>query len=450
LPTDRRLSARLVTFAALVAAGFAAALLMFGSFGETYSVSLTLDNAGQLVKGNVVKVGGVPVGEIEEIELADDRRARLELQIDDEELAPLHRGTVASVRSHSLSGIANRYLALAPGPNNRPEIRDGGEIAAEDAIPAVDLDQVLNTLDPQTQKELQTAVRQLGNAVDGHAREANEGLEALNPALSQASATTREVMRDEAAFRRFLVQSADVVSQVASRPDDLDQLTGNALGSLSALANRSEALDSSLVRLPPTLRRANTTLVNLRSTLREARPAVREARPAAPLLTAFLRRLRPVARRARPVIGDLRRTVRRRGRANDLLDALRGLPPLSREAIPAFRSADQTVRDALPVVQEARPYVPDLVGGLLNGFGGTTSGYYDANGHYVRIGFQASVFTLTGAGTLVELPELDGLAGYRKHRNRRCPGAAMQRLPDGSSPYLDRPGFPCRLEDTLR
>jgi phospholipid/cholesterol/gamma-HCH transport system substrate-binding protein len=435
--------------AALVAAAVAAALLMFGGVGG-YTVSITLDNAGQLVKGNQVKVGGVPVGEVRSIELAPDRRARLELSVDDDELTPLHRGTVATVRSHSLSGIASRYVALSPGPNDRPEIADGGAIPAEDGRPAVDLDQVLNTLDPQTQRELQTLVRRGGELLDEHAREANAGLEALNPALSQSAATARELMRDERAFERFLVESADVVSQVASRPRDLEELTGNALAAVGALADRSEELESSLEQLPPTLRRGNTALVNFRLTARELRGAVREARPAAPLLSAVLHRLRPVARDARPVVARLRRTIRRPGRSNDLLDALRGLPSLSSEAVPALRSTDGTLRDALPVVQDARPYTPDLIGGLLNGFGGSTAGYYDANGHYARISFQASVYALTGGGSLVELPQLNGLTGYRKQVVRRCPGAATQPLPDGSNPYLDRDGFPCDPADTAR
>ncbi len=35
-------------------------------------------------------------------------------------LAPLHQGTTAEIRVPSLSSVANRYIALSPGPNNRP------------------------------------------------------------------------------------------------------------------------------------------------------------------------------------------------------------------------------------------------------------------------------------------------------------------------------------------
>ncbi len=111
---------RALTLAALGLAVVAAAVLMFGA-GEGYRVHLTLDNAGQLVEGNQVKVGGRPVGLVESIELQDDARARIEVSIEDE-LAPLHEGSVMTLRATSLSGIANRYLALEPGRNDEPEI----------------------------------------------------------------------------------------------------------------------------------------------------------------------------------------------------------------------------------------------------------------------------------------------------------------------------------------
>lgn len=447
---------RALTLCALGLAVVATAVLMFGNGGD-YRVTVTLDNAGQLVPGNQVKVAGRPVGLVERIDLGRDARARIEVSIDDE-FAPLHEGTLMTLRATSLAGIANRYLALAPGPNDAPEIPDGGEVRAEDGREAVDLDQVLNTLDPRTQRELQTFVRRSADlfAEEGDparsraARQANAGLEALNPALSQSAATFRALTRDERELERLVLAGARAAGQAVSRPEHLDQLVGNALGATAALARESAALDSALVRLPPTLRRTNTTLVNLRSLLGDARPLIRDARPVAPLLSTTFERLRPLLREARPVVARTRRVIDRDGSRGDLIGVLRSLIGVSREAVPAFESTVATVEDALPIVREARPYTPDLVGGLINGFGGTTGGYYDANGHYARISFQGSAFTSTGVGSVPQRPpDGDPLFGYRL-ADKRCPGAGTQRLPDGSNPYLDRDGFPCDPEATPR
>jgi phospholipid/cholesterol/gamma-HCH transport system substrate-binding protein len=451
LPTTRQPGLRLLTIATLALAAIALALFMFGPYGGGYSVSLKLDNASQLVTGNRVKVGGVPVGSVQSIELDPDRRARVTISVDDDDLTPLHRGTSAQVRTPALVGIANRYLALSPGPNSAPEIPDGGEISADRAKPSVDLDQIVNAFDAPAQRHLRTLVRKGGDIFGkGSAAYLNAGLHALNPALSQTDAVFEQVVREEPAFERLVVEGAGISSAVASRPADLEQLTSNTVGALGAIASRTDSLDSALVRLPPTLRRANTTLVELRSLLRDARPTVRDARPVAPLLATVLERLGPVARRARPAVRRLRRTVRRPGPRNDLLDVLRELPGTAATAVPAFRSADRTVGDLLPVTADLRPYTPDVVGALQNGFGGTTGGYYDANGHYTRISFQGSAFTLNDVGTLVPLPEANSLAGTRSRLLHRCPGAATQTLADRSNPYIDRSGFPCRTEDNPR
>jgi hypothetical protein len=123
---------------------------------------------------------------------------------------------------------------------------------------------------------------------------------------------------------------------------------------------------------------------------------------------------------------------------------------VSRAGVPALKATAPTLRDLLPIVEEVRPYAPDVVGGLLNGFGGSTGGYYDANGHFARISFHSSAYS--GQGLLSFLPapnSTDGLAGFRKGVFRRCPGAGAQPHPDGSNPYVEQERS-CSSGDTLR
>lgn len=452
MPLGRRsqVLARLLTLVALLLAVFAIAWLLFAS-SEPYRVTLTLDNASQLVKGNQVKVGGAPVGTVSKLELRPDAQALIEVEITDEELTPLHQGTTAEVRSTSLSGIANRYIAIKPGPNDEDPIASGGSLPAEDAQSEVDLDAVLNTLNAEALGDLQAAVQGLGGAVEGRGKELERAIHALNPALSQTAATSREVIRDEEAFSRFLTDSASVVAAVSSRSPDLERLVPATGSTLAAIASRTAELDSSLRRLPPTLREANTTLVNFRALMEDLRPAVREARPVARPLTEMLQRLRPVARAGVEVVPGVRRLIDAPGRT-DLIGVLDYMPTLARTAVPAFGSTVETVDELLPIVREVRPYVPDLLGGPFRGFGGTTSPYWDANGRYTRIGFVGSGLTIApGIGQVLPLlPEEGGLAGYRTFVRNRCPGAATHPHADGSNPYRDTPDFPCDPGDTGR
>lgn len=445
-----KVPARLLAGGLIVAAVALLAWLLLFSGGSDYRVKLTLENASQLVKGNQVKVGGVPVGSVESIGLADDGRTRVEIAIDDDGITPLKRGSRAEVRSASLSGVANRYVALTPGPvNAHGTIPSGGSIPAEDTSAEVDLDEVLNTLDPETLRDLKLLTRNGASALSGRGAAFGRAIEALDPALSRTAALEREILRDQGTFARFLVESADVVSAVAQRPPALERMVGSGRVTLETLADRDAQLDSLLRRAPDTLRRANTTLVNLRATLVDARPTLRAARPVAAPLAEFLKRLRPVARDARPVVTRLRHTIDRPGSTIDLLGVLAGVPALERKAVPAFVSAVKTADSGLPIVEELRAYTPDVIGGQLNGFGGNTSGYFDANGHYTRISFQSSAYSATGIPSLLSPPALQsGLVGFRKGVTNRCPGAAAQSAPDGSNPIVI--DGVCKKEDSPR
>ena len=205
--SGRRTARRFVTGFAIAVAIVLVALLLLGS-GSAYRVHATLDNASQLIAGDQVKVGGVPVGSVDAITLDQQGRARLTLSIDDHSLVPLHAGTRVEVRSVGLASIAGRYVTLTPGPNRGPKIESGGEISADNAQSEVDLDEVLNSLNPRTLSDVRAGLRGLGQASGGQApAEFNAAIHDLNPALSQTAATAAEIVRDQPTFERFLLES---------------------------------------------------------------------------------------------------------------------------------------------------------------------------------------------------------------------------------------------------
>ncbi|MGH2799974.1 MAG: MlaD family protein, partial [Thermoleophilaceae bacterium] len=172
----------MIALAALVVAVALAAIAMFGD-GESYKVRAVFQNAGQLVTGNEVRVGGQPIGRITDIDLDETAQAVVTMEIEDD-LAPLHRGTTATIRATSLSGIANRYVSIKPGPNGTGEIPDGGEIGSDDTSAPVDLDVVFDTLDEDTREGLRNFVRGSGAQYDGRADEAAESIRYFAPFLS--------------------------------------------------------------------------------------------------------------------------------------------------------------------------------------------------------------------------------------------------------------------------
>jgi phospholipid/cholesterol/gamma-HCH transport system substrate-binding protein len=423
--------ARFAVLAGLIAGAALIALLMFGA-GGGYTVTAVFENAGQLVGGDQVRLGGRTVGRISDIGLSDSSQAEVKLEID-EELAPLHQGTTARIRSPSLSGIANRYVALDLGPTDAPRIPDGGRIGANQTSAPVDLDELFNTLDPATRRGLRSFIRGQGENYAGRGKQAAESIKYLAPALSSTSRLSREIVLDKRVFDGFIADTAALVGAVAERRTDLAQLVGNANATARAIGDENVALDRALQLLPSTLRKANTTFVNLRSTLDDLDPLVAESKPATKDLAPFLRRLQPLLEDARPTVKDLRVLIRRPGKGNDLIELSSQMPRLERLASRAFPRAIRTMNRSQAQIEYLRQYTPDLAG-LFTKFGQATS-TYDANGHYARVQPVFLPFRLdTAANVLQAKPRSARLEGLQRVSTRRCPGGSTQPPPDGSAP----------------
>jgi phospholipid/cholesterol/gamma-HCH transport system substrate-binding protein len=425
-------AARLAAVGALIAGVVLMVVVLFGGDGG-HRYQVLFENGGQLVPGNQVLVAGQPIGEVDEIVLTDDAQAAVEITTDD----PLHEGTTAVIRLTSLSGIANRYVAISPGPNSAPELEDGATLAADKTQAPVDLDQLFNTLDDETRAALKNVIQGSATLYTGAAEDANETYKYFPPALQSGRRLFEEVTRDQPVLSDLLVDSSRVVTALAERRDDLSALTENANRALEAIARRNTELDRSLVALPPFLRQANTTFVNLRAALDDLDVLVNASKPATEDLPQFLRALRPVARRSVPVFGDLSRAITRDGPANDLTDSLRDLPVLAERGGRAARAGRTALNRSQDNVAFARPYSPDLVAWLTHF--GQVAGYYDANGHYARVSPSAgNLFDFNeGTGELDPIPPEDQFDDLEFDIFTRCPGGATQPATDGSSPFLD-------------
>jgi phospholipid/cholesterol/gamma-HCH transport system substrate-binding protein len=417
--------------AGVVALVVLVAFALFGG-GSSYTVTAGFENAGQLVRGNQVQVGGSAVGTVSEIELGDSGEAVVTMQIEDE-FRPLHQGTRATIRVTSLSGIANRYVALQPGPNDGEEIDDGGRIAADDTSAPVDLDQLFNTLDPETRDGLSKFIRGQGTYYSGRGEDAGRSLEYLSPALSSTSRLTREIALDKQIFSRFLTDTASLVGAVAERRNDLAQLVGNTSVTATAIADESASLSRALQLLPGTLRKANTTFVNLRATLDDLDVLVAESKPATRELAPFLRRLEPLVREARPTIRDLRLLISRAGPRNDLIELTSQAPRLADLSERTFPRAIRTLDRSQENVEYARLYTPDLTGWITKF--AEAAANYDANGHFARVQPVFLPFSYNAAENELEpKPDSERLTGLEFGQARRCPGSSVQPPPDGSAP----------------
>lgn len=440
--------ARGAVLGALLAVVAVVAIVLLSVDGGSH-YRLVFQNAGQLVKGDEVQIGGQKVGSVDDILLTADNEAQVNITVD-KPYAPLHQGTTATIRLTSLSGVANRYIAISPGPNNAPELRSGAILGSDKTTSVVDVDQLFNTFDAKTRQGLQEVIQGSGIQYAGKGPQVNAAAKYLNPALSTTDQLVRELTRDQGLLTQAIVNGASVTGAVAQRAPQLTSLVTNLNGMMGAIASQNASLSQALGVLPDTLRQGNSTFRDLRAALDDLDVLVNASKPATKNLARFFREFRPLVDESVPTFGSLSRFVFQPGPSNDVTDIVSELPRLQQVGSPAFRSSIQAMRQGQPVIDFLRPYAPDLVGWFRDF--GQTSANYDANGHYVRVMPVFGVFQFQqnsdGSSSLNPVSPAQRLQSLAHGYLRRCPGAASQPRPDGSNPYAPA-GFDCNRNDVL-
>ena len=459
---------RIAAIVALVVAAVVVALLLLRG-GSNYEITAEFQNASQLVKGSQVVVAGVPTGTVKDIALGDHGQALVTFSVSDP-YVPLREGTTATIRSYSLSGIANRQIQLdLPAPDQAgPELASGTTLPESQTVSEVDLDQLFNTLNARTIKNFKHVIEgfELSYQGNGVAQQANTGFKYLNPFLSTSRQVFGELTRDTPTLQRLIVDTSHLSGALADRSNDISLLIHNANLMMGAIASQASALKESLVRLPDFMRQANTTFVNLRATLDDLDPLVNASKPVAEKLPAFFHTFRRAAHGAVPTITDLEKTIRRPGGQNDLVELTRDAVPLAHAAIGsgspncgknpstdyrdaadnnfkqgAFGESVCALRNGLPDLSFFRAYTPELVS-WFNDFG--TSGIQDANGGIGRIATTFNAFSggLPSASPLSPMAELAKIGGAIDNR-ARCPGANERDPGDNSTPFTDNGTLAC-------
>jgi phospholipid/cholesterol/gamma-HCH transport system substrate-binding protein len=428
--------ARVAVIAALGIAVIALGYVVFSGNGE-HKYNLLFQNASQLVPDNQVLIGGQPVGSVESIELTDDNLANVVVSVSQE----LHEGTTATIRATSLSGVANHYVSISPGPNSNPSLGDTLGLAS--TTTPIDIDQLFNTFPAPVRRGLEQFIEGNAQWYAGRGKDgsANDTFKYIGVGFNRAGAFAHDLNADERLFARFLVSSSKLGTAVSERGEELSSAIGNANAAFGAIASQSNALSTSLSLLPPTFRQANTTFVNLRAALDDVEPLIDTSRTATKDFAPFLAELRPVLSRAVPVFKNLRLTVRRKGFANDTAELLGALPAVQQRASKAFPHSEDAITAFQPNLNFIRAYTPDL----FNGFArlGQVSAPYDGNGHYVRSSFSdLNLFNYNSGSRALEpikpAKQYD-VFGSSAAAKRLCPGGASQPAADGSSPFVEPP-----------
>lgn len=290
-----------------------------------YRVAAIFDTAKGMVAGQQVKIAGAPVGKVRAVRLTPDRRARMELTVD-ERFAPFHADASCRILPEGL--ISENYVECDPG--TRGELRDGTVPVDRTAAP-VSLQDFINVFRLPTNQRLRVLLDELGLATAGRGADLNAILRRANPALEQSRRVLTILGDQRAELGDALTQTDAVLASLADRDEDLRRFVERSATFAETTARHDGALAESVRRLPVMLRAMRPGLRSLDRAMTQTTPLLEPLRAAGPdlrslshTLPAFVRAGTPAVRavgaaatRGRPALHALRPTIgflRRAGR----------------------------------------------------------------------------------------------------------------------------------------
>src|SRR5947209_4642481 len=133
-----------------------------------YRLVVPLDSADGLYPGSDVLIAGAHAGSVRDISL-DGSQTLVTIAVDDA-YAPVHRDATVTVRPKSLLG--EKYVALDPGRSDT--LPSGSQLPNTQVARAVELQDVVNSLDQPTREKLRTLLISLGGGLAGQGLNTNQ------------------------------------------------------------------------------------------------------------------------------------------------------------------------------------------------------------------------------------------------------------------------------------
>jgi len=356
---------------ALAGAVILIALVAFTG-GTRHTLLAGFDNAVQLTKGQQVRIAGRSVGKLGDIELVDGH-ARVEIEITDDDVWPLPKGTTARSRWGSTTAYLTRYVELYPGAADAGDLQDGAIIRAQTVE---ELDESYRIFRGDTDKHTQRLLESLGEGLDKQGDDLARGLAAAPRGLEAAGDLTHELAADEERLRTLAAAGDRTTTALAQQSGELRELVSSAAGTIQEFAEHTRAQQQALDRAPRTFDVTTATMARLDTSLDGLDGLVDDLRPGAPALRALARKARGTLSRLRAEAPLVSSTLDRGSVAAP------GLKRLFDTAIPFFPDATAALKTFNPMLACLRPYGPEIAGFLSTWSGQLKN--YDASGHYAR------------------------------------------------------------------
>jgi phospholipid/cholesterol/gamma-HCH transport system substrate-binding protein len=310
---------RVLVMTAVLAAAAIVAILGTGasSTGSSYKVRAIFDNAVSVIPGEDVKIAGVKVGKISALDVTPEKKAAVTLDITEAGFQDFRTDATCTIRPQSL--IGEKFVECTPtqphavGESAAPalqKIKDGkgqGEhlLPLSQTSSPVDIDLINDILRKPYAERLSIILGELGTAVAGRGKDLSQTIRRADPALRETDKVLAILASQNQILANLATDSDTILAPLArDRRQVADQFAQSAQVA-QATAERGDALEANLQKLPTFLRQLRPTMVRLGAFADQATPVLTDLHAQATNINTLITQLGPFANASRPALRTL-------------------------------------------------------------------------------------------------------------------------------------------------
>jgi phospholipid/cholesterol/gamma-HCH transport system substrate-binding protein len=208
-------------------------------FGTTREYRAEFTDATGVVKGDDIRIAGVKVGTVKNVEIADRTRALVTFSVQD--TTSLSRATRADIRYRNLVG--QRYISLSNEIGDSQELAEGATIPVAQTSPALDLTVLFNGFKPLFEALTPSDINQLSYEIVQVFQGEGGTLEGL---LSHTASVTSTLADRDQIISALIDNLNEVLAHLGSRDDQLNRLITTFRTFVGGLKDDRQAILGSL------------------------------------------------------------------------------------------------------------------------------------------------------------------------------------------------------------
>jgi ABC-type transporter Mla subunit MlaD len=293
---------RIAAIALIAVLGVVLVVVATGARDEDdgYLVRAEFRNAGFVIPGMDVKVAGVRVGVVTDLDVTEAQTAAVTFRVTEPGFQDFRTDAECMIRPQSL--IGEKFVECTPTkprpvgaalPPELPLIEDGpGEgarrLGIDNTSRNVDIDLVGNIMRLPYRQRLSILLNEFGAGLAGRGADLNDLIRKADPALKETDQVLQILARQNEVLAELAKNSDAALAPLARERDSLGSFIEQANTTAGASAERRADIEKTIERLPQFLAELQPTMNDLGALATEFTPNLRDLNAVAPELNRIV------------------------------------------------------------------------------------------------------------------------------------------------------------------